>query len=197
VLNLPEQVAAQYCSIDENEINATLYVLYNFKLKPNSFKYLLKNKGFQTGSTDLKTLAALKTFDLDFVRRYIEEVKPDLQRALLDAVQIGFSDGVKLFLSDPRVDPGARDNEPLFYAAAYGHVQVIKILLSDCRVDSSTLSNQILINAAQEGHAEAVKTLLSHPRVELLAETIKDALYFAKKEGHAEAVKVLQSYVKD
>jgi ankyrin repeat protein len=89
---------------------------------------LLKNKRFQIkASSDQKTSAALRTFDLEFVKNYLDEFKPDINEALSSAARIGFTDAVKCLLSDSRVDPSAEDNEALRYAALNGHTEVFFI----------------------------------------------------------------------
>jgi DNA-binding protein YbaB len=221
-LHIPEQVAAQYCYLDENDI---YHMIHDFDLKPNSFKFMLKNKRFQTeADSDDKTEAALITFDLEFVKNFIEEFKPDLNVALSVAADIGFPDAVKfllsdsrvdpsawdnialrnaaeagrveslkLLLSDSRVDPSAEDNEALKDAAMNGHTEIVKLLLSDSRVDPSAEDNEALINAATDGHVEIVKLLLSNSRLEVSAEMIQDLLSFAAGK---EVKKLLKSYLK-
>jgi ankyrin repeat protein len=163
-LKLPEQVAVQYFAFDSRDIGDILY--YNsYDLKPSSFKFLLKNKRFQTEANSfVKTTAALRTLDLDFLKKYLEQVKPDLNLALAEAASCGFTDAVKLLLSDARVDPSARDNQALIDASQNGHLEIVKLLLSDDRVDPSARKNQALLYAAVNGHLEIVKLLESHPR---------------------------------
>jgi hypothetical protein len=127
-LRIPEQVAVQYFACDgRGDINDILYKdLYD--LQPSSFKFLLKNKSFQVeASSQDKTLAALRTLDLDFVKKYLEQVKPDLNYALRAASSCGFTDAVKLLLLDYGVDPSVRDNEALIYASQNGHKEIFKI----------------------------------------------------------------------
>lgn len=149
VLKLQEQVAVQYFLFDRGDVLDIL----DITLKPNSYKFMLKNKGFQIRASSIgKTLAALKTFDLEFVMKSLEEFKPDLNHVLLDAIWIGFTDVAKLLLSDPRVDPSADDNEALRFAVVHRRAEVVKLLLSDPRVN-------------QERYVKIVKNLLSDYRV--------------------------------
>ena len=104
-LKLPEQVAVQYFAFDRFDL---YYILYKdfYDLQPSSFKFLFKNKMFQIEATSYdKTKAAIRTLDLDFFKKYLEQVKPDLNDALRAAAYVGFTDAVKLLLSDYGVDP--------------------------------------------------------------------------------------------
>jgi len=192
-LHVPEQVAVQYCDIDVDGQDYIYQTFFESDLKPNSYKFLLKNKRFQTeASSDDKTEAALRTFDLEFVKNYIEEFKPDLNVALSVAADIGFPDAVKFLLSDSRVDPSAWDNIALRNAAEAGRVESLKLLLSDSRVDPSAEDNEALKDAAMNGHTEIVKLLLSDSRVDPSAED-NEALIETAEQGHVEIVKLLLS----
>jgi hypothetical protein len=192
-LKLPEQVAVQYFAFDWNDFEGLNYrVLYD--LKPSSFKFLLKNKSFQIRATsEEKTCSAIRTLDLNFLKKYIEQVEPDLNDALLQAAYFGFTDAVKLLLSDSRVeDPSARNNEALVLAARKGHLDIVKLLLSDAHVDPSAQNNKAFIKAAGRGHLEIVKLLLSDSRVGPSAQNNK-ALILAARKGHLDIVKLLLS----
>jgi ankyrin repeat protein len=187
-LHVPEQVAVQYCYFEQYDI----YLNY-MDLKPNSCKFLLKNKRFKIlARSNEKTEAALRTLDLEFVKNFIEEVKPDLNVALSSAAWIGFTDAVKCLLSDSRVDPSARENRALINAAEAGRVESLKLLLSDSRVDPSAEDNLALMHSASNGHTEIFKLLLSDSRVEPSAED-NEALRVAAWRGHVEIVKLLLS----
>jgi ankyrin repeat protein len=171
-LKLPEQVAVQYFACDSSDISDICYADF-YDLQPSSFKFLLKTKSFQIEATsDQKTWAAIRTLDLDFVKKYIEQVKSDLNEALFAAAYCGFTDAVKLLLSDAQVDPSAHNNYALRVAAKEGHLEIVKLLLSDDRVDPSAQSNKALIVASQKGHLEIVKLLLSDDRVDPSVDTI-------------------------
>jgi ankyrin repeat protein len=191
-LKLPEQVAVQYFACDSSD---SFYIFYEsgYDLQPSSFKFLLKNKRFQAEATsDAKTTAAVKTKDLDFLKRYLEQVEPDLNYALFAAAIFGFTDAVKLLLLDYGVDPSARDNQALINASYAGHLEIVKLLLSDARVDPSARDNDALIDASDEGHLEIVKLLLSDARVDPSAQD-NQALRSASRNGHLEIVKILLS----
>jgi len=132
-LRIPEQVAVQYFAFDSRDIYAICY--HNFKdLQPSSYKFLLKNKSFQIiADSDEKTSAAIRTLDLDLLKKYLEQVTLDLNEALVEAALSGFTDAVKLLLSDYGVDPSARDNEALHLASQNGHLEIVKLLESHPR----------------------------------------------------------------
>jgi hypothetical protein len=188
-LELSEQLAAQYFYYEWNDL---YHILHYMDLKPNSYKFLLKNKRFQTKAESYgKTLVALRTLDLKFIMNFIEEFKLDLNRAFVLAADIGFIDVVKLLLSDSGVDPSAWNNDALIYAAEQGHVETVKLLLSDSRVEPSARDNEALKDATRNGHTEVVKLLLSDSRVE--PSGYNSALRIAALQGHTEVVKLLLS----
>jgi ankyrin repeat protein len=73
---------------------------------------------------------------------------------------------VRLLLQDPRVDPSARNNVAIRFAAANGHLEVMPLLLQDHRVDPSARYNEAIREAARKGHLEIVRLLLQDPRVD-------------------------------
>ena len=132
-LKLPERVAVQYFAFEEDDIYDILYGDF-YDLKPSSYKFLLKNKSFQISASSYeKTCAAIRTLDLDLLKKYLEQVEPNLDGALITAALIGFTDAVKLLLSDYGVDPSARDNEALHLASQNGHLEIVKLLESHPR----------------------------------------------------------------
>ena len=192
-LKLPEQVAVQYFACKEDNTYDICY--YNkYDLQPSSYKFLLKNKSFQIeADSDEKTTAAMRTFDLDFLKEYLEQVKPDLNEALKAAVWIGFTEAVKLLVSDDRVDPSARDNEALALASQEGNSEIVKLLLSDARFDPSAHDNEAIIAASHEGRLVIAKLLLSDDRVDPSARD-NAALVSAARFGHSEILKLLKSH---
>ena len=149
----------QYFSFDSIDME------HIYMLKPSSLKFLFKNKRFQVEATsDAKTFAAFRTLDLDFLKKYLEQAKQDLNYALRQAASCGFTDAVKLLVSDDRVDPSARHNWALVLASRNGHLEIVKLLLSDARVDPSARDNGALRFASRNGHLEIVKLLEYHPR---------------------------------
>jgi hypothetical protein len=122
-LKLPEQVAVQYFACGRIDLEDILHHEEFYDLHPSSYKFLLKNECFQIGAvTDVKTWAAIRTLDLDFVKKYFEQVKPDLTFALREAAWIGFTDVVKLLLSDYGVDPSPF---ALILASEEGHSEIV------------------------------------------------------------------------
>jgi hypothetical protein len=163
-LKLPEQVAVLYFAFDRSDLK-DIFLKNFYDLQLSSYKFLLKNKMFQVEATsNAKTWAAVKTKDLDFVKKYLEQVQPDLNFAFFSAIECGFIDAAKLLLSCAGVDPSAQNNAALFYASQYGNLEIVKLLLSDSRVDPSAHNNDALRRASMYGHLDIVKLLLSHSR---------------------------------
>ena len=107
-LRIPEQVAVQYFAFEKDYIEEILIEdLYD--LQPSFYKFLHKNKSFQIrADSDDKAKAAIRTNDLDFVKKYLEQDKLDINYALMAAADCGFSDAVKILLLDDRVNPQHR-----------------------------------------------------------------------------------------
>jgi ankyrin repeat protein len=191
-LLIPEQVAVQYCAYDRKDI---FYLCYDFyDLKPSSFKFLFKNQRFQVeAASNEKTKAAFRTLDLDFLKKYIEQVQPDLNLALQHAASWGFTDAVKHLLSCAGVDPSSQYNYALIHASRRGRLEIVKLLLSCSRVDPSAQNNYALSMASQNGHLEIVKLLLADDRVDPSAQNNR-ALVCASENGHLEIVKLLLSH---
>jgi len=194
-LKLPERVAVQYFAFDSKDIKNILFNKF-YDLKPSSFKFLLKNKKVQIEATSYqKTNAAIGTLDLDFVKKYLEEFKPDLNDALGAAAWIGFTDAVKLLLSDYGVDPSAQDNDAVIYASSNEHLEIVRLLLKDDRVDPSARDNIALVCASQNGYLEIVKLLLSDDRVDPSAYIIDYILSLDYVKDDLEIVKLLESHL--
>jgi hypothetical protein len=70
-----------------------------------------------------------------------------------------------LLLTDLRVDPAARDNEPIRDASSIAHTSVVKLLLADQRVDPSMAHPTALERASGQGRIDIVQLLLEHPKV--------------------------------
>ena len=192
-LKLPEQVAVQYFDCEEVDIYNIFDENQMDDLQPSSFKFLLKNKGFQRYAIlNQKTNAAVRTLDLDFLKKYLEQYKPDLNYALVEAVIWDFTDAFKLLLSDSRVNPSAQNNLAVRVASMYGHFEIVKLLLADDRVNPSAQNNQAFIDASGNGHLETVKLLLKDARVDPSAvENL--AVRVASHNGHLDIVKLLLS----
>jgi ankyrin repeat protein len=139
-----------------------------------------------------KTTAVIRTLDLDFLKKYLEQVKPDLNEALFAAACWGFTDAVKLLLSDDRVDPSAWHNQALYNAAERGHLEIVELLLADARVHPSAQNNQALRFAFENGHSEIVKLIDSHPRFRPFP-----ALDEAGYGGFTDAIDAVKPYLSD
>ncbi|UCG51380.1 MAG: ankyrin repeat domain-containing protein, partial [Candidatus Latescibacterota bacterium] len=97
---------------------------------------------------------------------------------------------VKLLLKGKRVDPSARDNEAILYAAQFGHTEIVELLLKDPRVDPSANRNAAIRRAAENGHVGIVELLLKDPRVDPSARD-NEAIQRAAFSGHLEVVELL------
>ena len=106
------------------------------------------------------------------------------------ASRYGFTDVVKLLLSDSRVDLSTDDNEAIHLASNYGHTEIVKLLMSDPRVDPS--DNEAIRLASRNGHIEIVKLLLGDPRVDPSAND-NYAIRWASFNDYTEIVKLLMS----
>ena len=62
----------------------------------------------------------------------------------------GCTENVKLLLSDPRVDPTARNHEAVINAARYGCVQILKLFLADERISRSISHDTIVLEALEK-----------------------------------------------
>jgi ankyrin repeat protein len=80
------------------------------------------------------------------------------------AAEYGFSDILKLLLSDDRFDP-TENNAALDLASRNGHTEIVKLLLNDPRIDP-TFNNYAIQLSSSNGHFEIVKLLLKDKRVE-------------------------------
>jgi hypothetical protein len=107
---------------------------------------------------------------------------------------------VKLLLKDPKINPGARDNEAFIQACCFGtskasfaSVEIVKLLLKDPRVDPSARNNEAFIVACYYyGRIEIVKILLNDHRVDPSAND-NQAIILACYYGYLEIVKLLLS----
>ena len=122
-LKHPEKVAVQYFAFVRIRSDLDYLCYEDYDLQQSSFKFLIKNKSFQIRAKSYeKTKAAIRTLDLDFVKKYFEQVKPDLTFALREAAWIGFTDVVKLLLSDYGVDPSPFAH---ILASEEGHSEIV------------------------------------------------------------------------
>ena len=85
--------------------------------------------------------------------------------AIKFASEYGYTEIVKLFLSDRRVDPSCENNYPCTIACHNGYIEIVKLLIQDNRVDPSAYENRAIQSASNTEHDEIVKELLSDKRV--------------------------------
>jgi ankyrin repeat protein len=132
--------------------------------------------------------------DIESVKKYLKIIDPSASDnyAIRKASNRGYTEVVKLLLSDPRVNPSASQNEAIRDASDRGHAETVKLLLTDHRVDPSVYSNWAIRYASERGHTETVKLLLSDPRVDPSADD-NFAIRLASRNGHIETVKLLLS----
>ena len=99
----------------------------------------------------------------------------------------GFSDIVKVLLTDNRVNPTVNRNSPICDAADNGHVKVVRLLLQDGRADPAADDNSPIRFAADQGHVEIVQLLLQDPRVDP-SDDGNSAFLLACAHGHVDIV---------
>jgi ankyrin repeat protein len=90
------------------------------------------------------------------------------------------------------VNPAARDNYAIKWAAYYGRTEIVELLLSDSRVNPSARDNWAIKFAALEGHTEVVELLLGDERVDPSADD-DYVIRWAAELGHTEVVRLLLS----
>ncbi len=103
---------------------------------------------------------------------------------------------VKLFLSDPRVDPSIHQSKALrltIRKKAYGTFAkgVMAILLEDGRCNPAVQDNLAIRNAAYLGYINVVRLLLEDPRVDRTARN-NEALFIATKRRYMKIVALLR-----
>lgn len=85
---------------------------------------------------------------------------------IVEACMHGYTSIVERLLQYPRVNPAAKGNMAICWAAGNGHLQIVQRLLQDRRVDPSVSNNQAIRWASQRGHTEIVNLLLQDRRVD-------------------------------
>ena len=139
-------------------------------------------------------------------RRHLPNVKPvnlnllieqskDFTGNIMNAIVNGYSEVMRLLLSDPRVDPSDHNNYAIILASKNGRLEVVKLLLSDPRVDPSSDYNYAIRMASTYGHLEVVRLLLSDPRVDPSSDN-NYAIRGASENGHLEVVRLLLTHPK-
>jgi len=112
---------------------------------------------------------------LDVVRLLLNDNRIIPDNSLIRwAVEKGYTDIVKILLSNKNVDPVApyyiRDldmhvkNKPIIDAAKLGHTDIVKLLLADPRVDPTVNNNGPLRLAIKNGHHDIVELLKQHKK---------------------------------
>jgi hypothetical protein len=97
--------------------------------------------------------------------------------AFVIAVERGFTEIVKLFLTNPKVDPSLRDNYCISISAQEGREDIVELLLKDPRVNPTATNNQAIkiakhfstfdkpINASQKTYLNIIQLLWNDKRV--------------------------------
>jgi hypothetical protein len=85
--------------------------------------------------------------------------------AFVIAVERGFTEIVKLFLTNPKVDPSLRDNHCISISAQEGRKEIVELLLKDPRVNPSDENNFSICCALNYQHKEIAKLLWQDKRV--------------------------------
>lgn len=127
--------------------------------------------------------------DKDF-ELLIRNTNLDRQGLFKCVVERGLTKYVKILFADKQVDPSAKDNEAIRWAARDGYLEIVKVLLADKRVDPSAKTNSAIRWAAENGHLEVVKILIQDPRVDPSTKN-NYAIRWAAKNCRLEVVKVL------
>ena len=70
---------------------------------------------------------------------------------------------VQSVLTDPRVDPSAKNNIAIIWASTNGHLAIVQFLLADARVDPCVRNNEALNFAIKYGRLKIVKVLRNSP----------------------------------
>jgi len=83
---------------------------------------------------------------------------------LRKACKRGDIEAVKLYLSNPLVDPSLEKNVPIRLACANGHIEIVKILLKDPRVDIS--DGLALCIATMNNRKDIMELLLQDGRID-------------------------------
>jgi len=104
----------------------------------------------------------------------------------------GFTEIVRLLLTDPRVDPKADTHYSLRTASKKGHTDVVKVLLESGRVDPAGSDNYAILKACTGGHTSIVSMLLADSRVDPNCRAHKPLLR-ASEGGHLDILKMLLS----
>ena len=113
-----------------------------------------------------------------------------MNQEFINAAKTGNTDKVKLLLTNPEVDPAAKNSEAIRRASQHGHLEVVRLLLKDPRVDPAADNNFAIRRASNNGLLEVVRLLLADPRVNPAANN-NFAIRFASRNGHTDTVRLL------
>ena len=104
---------------------------------------------------------------------------------------------IKQLIEKEGVEPDAKDNEEIRWAAWNGHIEAVKYLCSFSCVDPSIQYNWSVRWAASSGHIEIVKYLCSLPIERGVDPSVDDneAILCAARWGHEEIVKYLMTKI--
>ncbi|KAJ3104240.1 hypothetical protein HDU97_009408 [Phlyctochytrium planicorne] len=74
---------------------------------------------------------------------------------------------LRLFLSDPTLDPRRHPASALRFAVWHGRLDFVEILMEDGRMDPSVREHEVIWMAMKRGHMEILEVLKGDPRVDL------------------------------
>jgi ankyrin repeat protein len=74
------------------------------------------------------------------------------------AAYCGFTDAVKLLLSDDRVDPSSQDNLALISASKNGHSEIVKLLQSHPRFEDVPLEDSDSYSSLSENDSSLAES---------------------------------------
>ncbi len=72
-----------------------------------------------------------------------------MNQEFIKAAGTGDTNKVRLLLTNPEVNPAARDYAAIWWASSNGHTEVVRLLLADPRVDPAANNNYAIRNFLQ------------------------------------------------
>lgn len=105
----------------------------------------------------------------------------------------GHVDMFARLLSDPRVDPGDKNNSALKNALLRSHGEIVKLLLADPRVNPIAKNHRAIEAVTRKGHMDMVRLLLLDGRLDREIESSM-ALKLAKERGYKDIAKLLLAH---
>jgi ankyrin repeat protein len=88
------------------------------------------------------------------------------------------------------IDPSAREDFAIGFAAMHGYLNLARRLLQDERVNPSAHNNYALRMASKYGYKTIVKLLLEHPKVDPALDPNNHAIVYAAFAGHLDIVEL-------